>query len=125
MEQLARDGKSGATLTLTILDDISKYLSSCQFGITLASLGIGFLGEPAIAQLLEPLLGDVFSHGVAVVIAVIIAYTVSTALHFSFRIRVKRVLHGTAPTTATSITGTGCSAAISEGRFAVTAPSSI
>ena len=37
------------------MDDLNRYLSSCQFGITLASLGIGFLGEPAIADLLEPL----------------------------------------------------------------------
>jgi CBS domain containing-hemolysin-like protein len=83
MEQLAREGKSGAELSLKILDEISKYLSSCQFGITLASLGIGFLGEPAIAQLFEPLLGNVFSHGVAVVIALVLAYTISTALHIT------------------------------------------
>jgi CBS domain containing-hemolysin-like protein len=91
MEQLAREGKSGAALTLRLLDDISKYLSSCQFGITLASLGIGFLGEPAIAQLFEPLLGDVFSHGVAVVIAVALAYTISTALHITFGEQVPKI----------------------------------
>ena len=43
----------------------AQYLSACQFGITLASLGIGFLGEPAIAELLEPLFGDALSHGVS------------------------------------------------------------
>jgi CBS domain containing-hemolysin-like protein len=91
MEQLARDGKSGAALTLKILDDISKYLSSCQFGITLASLGIGFLGEPAIAALFEPLLGDVFSHGVAVVISVALAYTISTALHITIGEQVPKI----------------------------------
>lgn len=91
MEQLAREDKSGAALTLRLLDDISKYLSSCQFGITLASLGIGFLGEPAIAQLFEPLLGDVFSHGVAVVIAVALAYTISTALHITFGEQVPKI----------------------------------
>jgi CBS domain containing-hemolysin-like protein len=91
MEQLARDGKSGAELTLRILDDISKYLSSCQFGITLASLGIGFLGEPAIAQLFEPVLGNVVSHGVAVVIAVILAYSISTALHITIGEQVPKI----------------------------------
>jgi magnesium and cobalt exporter, CNNM family len=74
-----------------MLDDISKYLSSCQFGITLASLGIGFLGEPAIAQLIEPALGRVVSHGVAVAIAVIFAYTVSTALHITFGEQVPKI----------------------------------
>ena len=41
----------------------------CQLGITLASLGIGFLGEPAIADLIEPLFGDAVSHAVATAIA--------------------------------------------------------
>ena len=47
----------GATTALRQQDDLSQYLSACQFGITLASLGIGFLGEPAIATLFEPVLG--------------------------------------------------------------------
>ena len=36
-----------------MLDDLSRYLSACQLGITLTSLGIGFLGEPAIATIFE------------------------------------------------------------------------
>ena len=44
------------------MDDLDRdYLSACQLGITLASLGIGFLGEPAVADLLEPLFGDVLA----------------------------------------------------------------
>ncbi len=91
MEVLAADGKSGAALTLRILDEISKYLSSCQFGITLASLAIGFLGEPAIAELVKPALGGVFSHGVAVALAVGFAYTVSTALHITIGEQVPKI----------------------------------
>jgi len=64
------------------IDDISEYLSACQFGITLASLGIGFLGEPALAELIEPIFGGL-SHGLAVGIAIAIAYAISTSLHIT------------------------------------------
>ena len=40
------------------MDHIDEYLSAAQVGITMASIGLGFLGEPAVAQLLEPLFGD-------------------------------------------------------------------
>src|SRR3712207_8904891 len=56
------------------IDHIDEYLSACQLGITMASLGIGFLGEPAIASLLEEPLGGVLSHGVAVALALGFAY---------------------------------------------------
>jgi CBS domain containing-hemolysin-like protein len=49
LEVDAREGKRGAALAVQIQDDLSRYLSACQLGITLTSLGIGFLGEPAIA----------------------------------------------------------------------------
>lgn len=64
------------------VDNMSEYLSACQFGITLASLGIGFLGEPALAELIEPIFGGL-SHGVAVGLAIAIAYAISTALHIT------------------------------------------
>ena len=50
LEEQARAGVRGAAVAVRQQDDLSQYLSACQFGITLASLGIGFLGEPAIAQ---------------------------------------------------------------------------
>ncbi len=50
LDAQARAGARGAALAVRQQDDLSQYLSACQFGITLASLGIGFLGEPAIAQ---------------------------------------------------------------------------
>src|SRR5207249_1692222 len=80
VEQLASEGSRGATGVLEQLDRIDEYLSTCQLGITMASFGIGFLGEPAVAKLLEPIFGG-FSHGVAVAISVAIAYTLVTSLH--------------------------------------------
>jgi CBS domain containing-hemolysin-like protein len=83
IEQLAREGRRDAQMVLRQLDDLAEYLSACQFGITLASLGIGFLGEPAIARLIEPLFGDVFSHAVAVGLSIAIAYVLVTSLHIT------------------------------------------
>src|SRR3954469_11591342 len=80
VEQLAAEGSRGATAVLEELDRIDEYLSACQLGITIASIGIGFLGEPAVAKLLEPIFGSL-SHGAAVAISVAIAYTLVTALH--------------------------------------------
>jgi CBS domain containing-hemolysin-like protein len=80
VEQLAAEGSRGATAVLEELDRIDEYLSACQLGITMASIGIGFLGEPAVAKLLEPIFGSL-SHGAAVAISVAIAYTLVTALH--------------------------------------------
>src|SRR5215212_5925978 len=64
MEQLADEGARGAALATKQIDRIDEYLSACQLGITMASLAIGFLGEPAIAKLAESLLGDTLPHGV-------------------------------------------------------------
>jgi CBS domain containing-hemolysin-like protein len=82
LEELAERGDRGARSALRLLDDLNQYLSACQLGITLASLGIGFLGEPAVAQLIEPVFGGL-SHGVAVAISIAIAYVIVTALHIT------------------------------------------
>jgi magnesium and cobalt exporter, CNNM family len=80
LEQLAADGARGSNVVLDQLDRIDEYLSACQLGITMASIGIGFLGEPAVAELIEPVFGGL-SHGVAVAISVAIAYALVTSLH--------------------------------------------
>lgn len=63
--------------------DLDAYLSACQLGITLASLGLGWIGEPAFAHLLEPLLGaiGVVSHEAVGAIAFFIAFFVISYLH--------------------------------------------
>jgi CBS domain containing-hemolysin-like protein len=52
LEALGEEGARGAKLALGMLDDIGDYIAACQVGITAASIGIGALGEPAIAHLL-------------------------------------------------------------------------
>jgi CBS domain containing-hemolysin-like protein len=81
MEELAEQGSKAAARALEQMRRIDEYVAAGQVGITLASIGIGFLGEPAVARLLEPALGDVLSHGAAVAISVAIAYLLVTLAH--------------------------------------------
>ena len=91
IEQLVEEGESGAEAVIEQLDKIDESLSACQVGITMASIGIGFLGEPSLAKLLEPVFGGL-SHGVAVAISVAIAFTLVTALHISVGEQVPKML---------------------------------
>lgn len=85
LQALVDEGKGGAASAMAMVDKMDGYLSACQFGITLASLGLGWLGEPAFARLIEPLLIRVLpaqsaaaaSHSVAV----IFAFGIITVLH--------------------------------------------
>ena len=91
IEAMRDEGKRGAALVLRQLDAIDEYLSACQLGITMASLGIGFLGEPAIASLLESALGDAVSHNVSLAISITIAYLITTALHITVGEQVPKI----------------------------------
>ncbi|MCC6555416.1 MAG: HlyC/CorC family transporter [Polyangiaceae bacterium] len=83
LEQLVREGDARARLALRMSQRLDAYLSANQLGITLASLGLGWIGEPAIAHGIEPLLSPLGgwagagAHGIAVGIA----FVVITALH--------------------------------------------
>jgi len=90
LEAMAEDGLSGSMVAVREIDDISEALSACQLGITLASIGIGFLGEPAIARLIEPVFGGV-SHGVAVAISIVIAYVITTSAHITVGEQVPKI----------------------------------
>jgi CBS domain containing-hemolysin-like protein len=78
LEALADEGARGARLALSQVDNIGDYISACQVGITMASIGIGALGEPVIAHILEPVFGSPVGHTAAVAISVIIAYALIT-----------------------------------------------
>jgi CBS domain containing-hemolysin-like protein len=91
LEALARTGARGARRALAQVGEIDSYLAACQLGITMASLGIGFLGEPAIARLLEPRLGELFSHTVAIAIAITIAYVIVTFAHITVGEQVPKI----------------------------------
>jgi CBS domain containing-hemolysin-like protein len=79
LETMADQGVRGARLALSEIDNIGDYLSTCQVGITLASIAIGALGQPAIAHLLEGAFGGAKADAIAVVISVVIAYALITS----------------------------------------------
>jgi len=88
LQSLVEEGKPGALHALKMVQRLDAYLSATQFGITLASLALGWIGEPAFARLLEPIAKTLFpstdarpiSHSVAVVVA----FGLITFLHIVF-----------------------------------------
>jgi CBS domain containing-hemolysin-like protein len=92
IEEMAGTERRGrATLTLRLLEDVSRYLAACQVGITFTSLGIGFLGEPAIGQIFENLFGDGVPHWVSTAISVALAYLIATSLHITLGEQVPKI----------------------------------
>jgi len=82
--ELVTERRTNATALQRATDRLDAYLAATQFGITLSSLALGWVGEPALAHLIEPALewlpgtlGTVASHTVAVVIA----FSIITSLH--------------------------------------------
>src|SRR5919202_2285423 len=91
LEQDAEEGKRGAATAARLMDDLSRYLSAVQVAITLTSLGIGFLGEPAIGKLAENIIGDSLSHGLRLAISIFLAYLVTTSFHIVFGEQVPKI----------------------------------
>ncbi|MFA5138852.1 MAG: CNNM domain-containing protein [Elusimicrobiota bacterium] len=72
LSELSRKGVPSAALAHRITQDLDAHLSTIQLGITMASLGLGWLGEPALAKVVEyqlgglpPIWDEVFSHSLA------------------------------------------------------------
>ena len=75
LDELIRQGRIFATTARWLLQRRDASLSTCQLGITMASLGLGWIGEPAVAHLLRPLLqsvgvvSEIWMHGIAFAVA--------------------------------------------------------
>jgi CBS domain containing-hemolysin-like protein len=91
IEEDAEQGLRGARTVVHQLDDLSRYLAACQLGITLTSLGIGFLGEPAVASLIEEIIGESVPHGVSLAISFALAYVITTSLHITIGEQVPKI----------------------------------
>ncbi|MFZ5445007.1 MAG: hemolysin family protein [Myxococcota bacterium] len=86
LEALVEQERAGASLALTMRKNLDVWLSASQVGITLASLALGWVGEPAFAHLIEPVLLRIAPEGeatqaIAKTIGVVLAFTVITFLH--------------------------------------------
>ena len=82
IEALAEGGSSAARLTVRIQRNIEAYLAACQLGITMASLGLGWVGEPAVAALLQPMLtGMGLSEAAIHTTAFLSGFLIFSALH--------------------------------------------
>lgn len=82
IEQLIAEGNKNAIAVKTILMNLDEYLSACQLGITLTSLGLGWLGESTIEHLLHPLFEKLaLTESVTKILSVIIAFIIITFLH--------------------------------------------
>ena len=83
LKTVSASGNSRAGLLRAIKDNLNAYLSACQVGITMASLGLGWLGEPFLAQMLQPFftLAGIESTAVIKSISFALAFSTITVLH--------------------------------------------
>src|SRR6267142_1255930 len=83
VDELAKSGSAAAKLAARIGDRLDEYIAAAQLGVTLASLAIGWIGEPAVAGLISPLFGWLRSASETAfqVLAFGIAFALITYLH--------------------------------------------
>ncbi|AOK31395.1 MULTISPECIES: hemolysin family protein [Burkholderia] len=83
VKTLARQHGMRGRILKVVHSRLDAYLSACQLGITLASLGLGWVGEPAFAQLLEPVLAlaGIESQRIVSLISLVFAFSVISFLH--------------------------------------------
>ena len=81
--ELVRQGRPFAATALWLSENLEGALSACQLGITMASLGLGWVGEPAIARLLEPAFqrAGLTSPAALHTVSFVVAFTLISSLH--------------------------------------------
>ena len=95
LESLSAQGNRMAALVRRTLDDLGNYLAAAQLGITMASIGLGFVGEPLLADLIQPafaFLPDGSEGTAAHAVAVPLAFALITALHIVLGEQAPKVL---------------------------------
>lgn len=94
LDPLVEEGDRRAITAKHILGNLDAYLSACQLGITLASLGLGWVGEPFVAEILEPLFAKlgITSPGVIRGSSFAIAFSLITTLHITLGEQAPKIL---------------------------------
>ncbi len=101
IEAMANEGQKKAERVLGLLNNLNAYISATQLGITLASLGLGWVGEPAVAKLLDPaLIWFANVTGMEFIASGAVLHTISFAIAFSFITFLHIVFGELAPKTA-------------------------
>jgi CBS domain containing-hemolysin-like protein len=91
LQKDAEGGRRGAAVAVAMMDDLSRYLSAAQVGITLTSLGLGFLGEPSIGRLIKDLFGPGVPHWVSETVSITLAYLITTSIHITLGEQVPKI----------------------------------
>ncbi|MFB6465196.1 hemolysin family protein [Cytobacillus sp. Hz8] len=82
IDQLIEEGNKSAVAAKKVITSLDEYLSACQLGITVTALGIGWLGEPTVEEILEPLFLQMhIPEAIAGVISLVIAFSLITFIH--------------------------------------------
>jgi CBS domain containing-hemolysin-like protein len=82
IDQLVSEGNKSAVVAKSIISNLDEYLSACQLGITITALGLGWLGEPTVDQIIHPLLNSLhLPESVASVTSFILAFACVTFIH--------------------------------------------
>ncbi len=84
IDQLMAEGHRGARAVRRAVTDPDSYIAATQLGITMASIGLGWIGEPALASMVQPLVAFLpmtIAEATAHTLAVAIAFALITALH--------------------------------------------
>jgi CBS domain containing-hemolysin-like protein len=76
LELMREEGARGSALALEQLGNINEYISAVQIGVTMTSIGIGALAQPALADILKGALGGPLSNGVAVAVSAVLAFLI-------------------------------------------------
>ncbi len=93
IDNLAKEDSFGARLVQRMLTQVEAYLACCQLGITMASLGLGWVGEPTVAALLNPVLLPLGMPEEAVhVTAFLVGFLVFSSLHIVLGEQVPKTL---------------------------------
>jgi len=94
LDELIQEGHRGAKLAKHLTSNLDAYLSACQLGITLASLGLGWIGEPYLATMISPAFYKLGINSEAIIhtAAFILAFGAMTSLHITLGEQVPKIL---------------------------------
>jgi CBS domain containing-hemolysin-like protein len=88
IDELVSEGNRRARVVRRSLRDLDSYIAATQLGITMASLGLGWVGEPALAHMLDPIFEEIVPENWAYIsahgVAFVIAFSIITVMHIVF-----------------------------------------